>query len=101
VGDGGDNRPAADRDDYVGHDATELAKPDPEAEAVRKLKLAKMLLEDKGKHNVARKRPEEIVKDHPGTRAAEEAKEILGKLPFDRIPLPGRNRRSRKLTSPL
>ncbi|HEV3204318.1 MAG TPA: hypothetical protein VGY77_08045 [Gemmataceae bacterium] len=53
-------------------------KPDPEADASRKLKLAKGFLpEDK---DGARRRLKEVIADYPATKAAAEAKEVLKRL---------------------
>ena len=50
-----------------------------EKEAAHKLKLAKMLVDD-GLQEKARTRLKELVDAYPKTKAAEEAKELLGKL---------------------
>jgi hypothetical protein len=54
------------------------AKPDPEADASRKLKLAKGFLPDD--KDTARRRLKELIEQYPGTKVAEEAKKILEKL---------------------
>src|SRR5262249_25453586 len=59
---------------------SDQAPPDPEKAAPSKLKKARELLEDE-KVDDAREFCEEILKKYPQTKAADEAREMLAKLP--------------------
>jgi hypothetical protein len=68
-------------DDKKPDDKKPAAKDDPEQaeqDAARKLKLAKELIDDKPEK--AKERLQELIKQFPKTKAAEEAKQLLEKL---------------------
>jgi hypothetical protein len=66
-----DKEPAKDKDKPAGADK--------EKDAARKLDLIKTLIGD-GKKERAKERLEELIKQYPGTKAAEEAAELIKKL---------------------